>query len=137
MDKLRKSPRQFEMSFKLAVLQDYYESGNSKLSICKKHQIALSAFLRWQSSFENKAISLPDDLNELESKIYMAHQKRKIQESEDSPVLSESERLRNENERLRKALAYSELRNEGLSEIIKISSEKYGIDLLKKAGAKQ
>ena len=32
---------------------------------------------------------------------------------------------------------YSELRNEALNEVLKIGKEKYGIDLLKKAGAKQ
>jgi hypothetical protein len=44
--------------------------------------------------------------------------------------------LREENERLRKALQYSELRNEALNEVLKIGKEKYGLDLLKKAGAK-
>ena len=39
--------------------------------------------------------------------------------------------------RLRKALEYSELRNEALNEVLKIGREQYGIDLLKKAGAKQ
>uniref|UniRef100_UPI004024B613 hypothetical protein n=1 Tax=Parabacteroides distasonis TaxID=823 RepID=UPI004024B613 len=47
------------------------------------------------------------------------------------------ERLREENLRLRKALAYSELRNEALHELLKIGREQYGIDLLKKAGAKR
>lgn len=50
---------------------------------------------------------------------------------------SEEERLREENARLRKALEYSELRNEALNEVLKIGREQYGIDLLKKAGAKQ
>lgn len=47
------------------------------------------------------------------------------------------EQLAQEVETLRKALAYSELRNEALHEVLKIGKEKYGIDLLKKAGAKQ
>jgi hypothetical protein len=38
---------------------------------------------------------------------------------------------------LRKALQYSELRNEALQELLKIGKEEYGIDLLKKAGTKQ
>lgn len=54
-----------------------------------------------------------------------------------SPVKSEEDRLREENVRLRKALEYSELRNEALTEVLKIGREQYGIDLLKKAGAKQ
>lgn len=51
--------------------------------------------------------------------------------------MTELERLRDENQRLRKALSYSELRNEALNEVLKIGREQYGIDLLKKAGAKQ
>lgn len=54
-----------------------------------------------------------------------------------SPQKSELELLREENARLRKALSYSELRNEALLEVIKISSDRHGEDLLKKAGAKQ
>jgi hypothetical protein len=38
---------------------------------------------------------------------------------------------------LRKALTYSELRNEGLLELLRIGKEEFGIDLLKKDGAKQ
>ena len=49
----------------------------------------------------------------------------------------EAARLRDENARLRKALEYSELRNEALREVLEIGKSKYGIDLLKKAGAKQ
>ncbi len=46
--------------------------------------------------------------------------------------MTELERLREENLRLRKALSYSELRNEALNEILKVGRERYGIDLLKK-----
>lgn len=52
-------------------------------------------------------------------------------------VPSEEERLREENARLRKALEYSELRNEALNVLLKIGKEQYGLDLLKKVGAKQ
>mgnify|MGYP000109809778 FL=1 len=51
--------------------------------------------------------------------------------------MSEEDKLRDEISRLRKALEYSELRNEALNEVLKIGKEQYGIDLLKKAGAKQ
>jgi transposase len=47
------------------------------------------------------------------------------------------ESLEEEISNLRAALSYSELRNEALHEVLKIGKEKYGIDLLKKAGAKQ
>ena len=47
------------------------------------------------------------------------------------------EQLAQEVANLRKALVYSELRNEALTEVLKIGREQYGIDLLKKVGAKQ
>lgn len=56
---------------------------------------------------------------------------------ESRPQKSEKDKLRDEISRLRKALEYSELRNEALNEVLKIGKEQYGIDLLKKAGAKQ
>ena len=52
-------------------------------------------------------------------------------------ALTREEQLVKEIENLRKALAYSELRNEALHEVLKIGKEQYGLDLLKKAGAKQ
>lgn len=68
----------------------------------------------------------------------MARVKKSCMSSkEPSLPQSEEERLRDENARLRKALEYSELRNEALNEVLKIGREQYGIDLLKKAGAKQ
>ena len=57
--------------------------------------------------------------------------------AESSHEMSEEDKLKDEILRLRKALEYSELRNEALNEVLKISKEQYGIDLLKKAGAKQ
>lgn len=60
-----------------------------------------------------------------------------MRHDESSRPLSEEERLRDEVARLRKALEYSELRNEALNEVLKIGRELYGIDLLKKAGAKR
>ena len=63
--------------------------------------------------------------------------RKKSESSKATGPQTESERLREENLRLRKALAYSELRNEALHELLKIGREQYGIDLLKKAGAKR
>ena len=63
--------------------------------------------------------------------------KAKEKKSQITSSLSKEEELQAELLRLRKALEYSELRNEALSEVLKIGREEYGIDLLKKAGAKQ
>ena len=72
--------------------------------------------------------------SELEKQVFMA---RSLKASASAAPKSEEARLREENARLRKALEYSELRNEALNEVLKIGREQYGIDLLKKAGAKQ
>lgn len=61
---------------------------------------------------------------------------RKPTKKREEPLTRE-EQLVKEIENLRKALAYSELRNEALHEVLKIGKEQYGLDLLKKAGAKQ
>ena len=63
--------------------------------------------------------------------------KAKKQRDALSAPASREQELQAEVNRLRRALEYSELRNEALNEVLKIGREQYGIDLLKKAGAKQ
>lgn len=123
------------MDFKLRLLKEYYESGSSMYGVSKKYGVDGVTFLRWVRSFESQSLSLPDDLIELENQVYMA--RKKSIERKPSAEMTELERLRDENLRLRKALSYSELRNEALREVLEIGRERYGIDLLKKAGAKQ
>ena len=135
MSKRTVKRRQFSMDFKLQLLKEYYESGSSMYNISKQHGVDNVTFNRWVRSFESKGLSLPSELSELENQVYMAR-KRSI-ERQPSSEMTELERLRDENQRLRKALSYSELRNEALNEVLKIGREQYGIDLLKKAGAKQ
>ena len=110
------------------MLKEYYESGSTKYRLCKKYSVDYVTFSRWEGYFES-------DLTELEHQVYMA--RKKSESSKATGPQTESERLREENLRLRKALAYSELRNEALHELLKIGREQYGIDLLKKAGAKR
>ena len=62
--------------------------------------------------------------------------KRKATETAKASRTREEE-LEDEIIRLHKALEYSELRNEALNEVLKIGREQFGVDLLKKAGAKQ
>ena len=132
-ERLKRQP--FSMDFKLQLLKEYYESGLSMYSISKKHGVNSVTFLRWVKSFESQSLSLPNELIELENQVYM--RRKKPIEEKSSHEMTELERLRDENLRLRKALSYSELRNEALHEVLKIGRDRYGIDLLKKAGAKQ
>ena len=134
MKKERKTVRHFDDQFRLSVLKDYYESGASYYQIARKYDVATGNVIAWERKYMNKCVPLPSDIKELERRVFMA---KKVRDSKPQQVISEEEKLRDENARLRKALEYSELRNEALNEVLKIGKEQYGIDLLKKAGAKQ
>ena len=134
MKKERKTVRHFDDQFRLSVLKDYYESGASYYQIARKYDVATGNVIAWERKYMNKCVPLPSDIKELEKRVFMA---KKVRDSKPQQVMSEEEKLRDENVRLRKALEYSELRNEALNEVLKIGKEQYGIDLLKKAGAKQ
>ena len=81
----------------------------------------------------NQLLSLSD---EIITRVQSMQKKRKTFVKPTAPSTRE-EQLAQEVANLRKALAYSELRNEALNEVLKIGREQYGIDLLKKVGAKQ
>ena len=134
MKKERKPARHFDDQFRLSVLKDYYESGASYSQISRKYDVSSGNVIAWERKYMNKCVPLPADIQELEKQVFMA---KKSKEARVPQVKSEEDKLREENARLRKALEYSELRNEALNEVLKIGREQYGIDLLKKAGAKQ
>ena len=137
-EKKRRSPRKLDIQFKLGVLKDYYESGSSLESISRKYSLSSSNIRQWERNFAQELLPLPSDMSELEAKVFMGRVKKACMRHDvASRPQSEEERLRDEVARLRKALEYSELRNEALNEVLKIGREQYGIDLLKKAGAKQ
>lgn len=127
--------RQFSSEFKLLVLKDYYAGHSSTYAISKKYGVNTASIRKWLKDYESKLLPLPENLTELEEQVYMGRKQKS--QAVQSPQKSELELLREENARLRKALSYSELRNEALLEVIKISSDRHGEDLLKKAGAKQ
>ena len=134
MKKERRTPRHVDDQVRLSVLKDYYESGASYSQISRKYDVSSGNVIAWERKYMNKCVPLPADIQELEKQVFMA---KKSKEARVPQVKSEEDKLREENARLRKALEYSELRNEALNEVLKIGREQYGIDLLKKAGAKQ
>lgn len=129
MKKERITPRHFDDQFRLSVLKDYYESGASYSQISRKYDVSSGNVIAWERKYMNKCVPLPADIQELEKQVFMA---KKSKEARVPQVKSEEDKLREENARLRKALEYSELRNEALNEVLKIGREQYGIDLLKK-----
>ena len=118
MESKKNVPNTYSLDFKLKVLSDMCENGLSTFGVAKKYGIKThTTVLYWlrQYVLTEKSLSLSQETMQ------------KVME----------EKLQEEVSNLRKALQYSELRNEALQELLKIGKEEYGIDLLKKAGAKQ
>ena len=67
--------KSYSQDFKLRMLKEYYESGSTKYSLCKKYSVDYVTFSRWERYFESKTLSLPSDLTELEHQVYMARKK--------------------------------------------------------------
>ena len=128
MEETSKSTKRYSEEFKLSVLKDMYENNLSTYKTVKKYGFTNDcSIIRWkkQYPFDSKLLSLSDQAL------------TRIKTMQEDKKSTREEQLAQEVENLRKALAYSELRNEALNEVLKIGKERYGIDLLKKAGAKQ
>ena len=131
-----RSKAYFSEDFKLSVLKDMYENNLSVYSTAKKYGFkASSCIFAWSKKYpvDSKLLSLSD---EIITRVQSMQKKRKTFVKPTAPSTRE-EQLAQEVSNLRKAVAYSELRNEALNEVLKIGREQYGIDLLKKVGAKQ
>ena len=131
--KNKRKRRHYDQSFKLEVIKDYYESGCTVYSLSLKYGIEQSVLHSWIKKFASEELSLPSESNIILEMAYKSLSSNDICEESKSV----EDELREEISRLRQALKYSELRNEALHEVLKLGKEKYGVDLLKKAGAKQ
>ena len=131
--KNKRRRRHYDQSFKLEVIKDYYESGCTVYSLSLKYGIEQSVLHSWIKKFASEELSLPSESNIILEMAYKSSSSNGICEESKSV----EDELREEISRLRQALKYSELGNEALHEVLKLGKEKYGVDLLKKAGAKQ
>lgn len=134
MEKNAKVRTRYSEEFKLSVLKDMYENNLTLYGATKKHGLVCQMTVgRWAKQYpiDSKSLSLSDEV------IARVKAMRKKSKGTAPDTRTREEQLAQEVETLRKALAYSELRNEALHEVLKIGKEQYGIDLLKKAGAKQ
>lgn len=77
--------KSYSQDFKLRMLKEYYESGSTKYSLCKKYSVDYVTFSRWERYFESKTLSLPSDLTELEHQVYMARKKSESSKANRSP----------------------------------------------------
>ncbi|KMW41324.1 transposase [Parabacteroides sp. D26] len=50
--------KSYSMEFKLRMLKEYYESGSTKYSLCKKYSVDYVTFSRWERYFESKNANL-------------------------------------------------------------------------------
>lgn len=114
-------------TFKLQVLQDYYSSGQSKMSIARKWNLTPSLMYLWEKSFpiEKFSLSLPSETIEAYK---MAHGKKE---------LSNEEILQKRIEDLMRSLEYEKMRSRAFEKMIEIAEQEEGISILKKDGAKQ
>ena len=130
MESKKNVPNTYSLDFKLKVLSDMCENGLSTFGVAKKYGIKNhTTVLYWlrQYVLTEKSLSLSQETMQKVMDMRKKHELRQAAQ----------EKLQEEVSNLRKALQYSELRNEALQELLKIGKEEYGIDLLKKAGAKQ
>lgn len=128
--------RIYSDTFKLSVLKDMYENDLSYGETTRKYGLKWSSNIKvWEKRFPLDAKSLSLSLETINK--VMTMRKKKEESLSAIANMSEEEKLRVEVANLRKALQYSELRNEAFGELLKIGKEEYGIDLLKKAGTKQ
>lgn len=134
MESKKSGRKVFALDFKLKVLEDMYEHGLTTFGVAKKFGLKHTTVIFWHNQYilSEKSLSLSHETMQKVMDMRKKHE-LKLASQEKTP----EEKLKEENENLRKALQYAELRNEALQEVLKIGKEEYGVDLLKKVGAKQ
>ena len=111
----------YSLTEKRSILDLYFKSGLSCRQFALQHGIDRSTLSLWLSSCKNAEKSVP-----LQSKLIGMDAKDEM-----------LEKLRAENEKLRRNLEFERLRVRAYERLIEIVKEEDGIDVLKKDGAKQ
>ena len=111
----------YSLTEKHLILDLYFKSGLSCRQFALQHGIDRSTLSLWLSSCKNAEKSVP-----LQSKLIGMDAKDEM-----------LEKLRAENEKLRRNLEFERLRVRAYERLIEIVKEEDGIDVLKKDGAKQ
>ena len=120
------------------LTEDFYKNGKlqSYNFTAKKYGIICPQTLHlWEKEFpvDTKSLSLSEEvINKIKSM-----RSKKEASAASKATQTREQVLESQIVNLRKALTYSELRNEGLMELLRMGKEEFGIDLLKKDGAKQ
>lgn len=130
MESKKNERANYSLDFKLKVLADMYENGLSIFGAAKKFGIKNHYSVDyWVKTYilSEKSLSLSQETMQKVMDMRKKHELRQAAQAK-----TPEEKLQEEVNNLRKALQYSELRNEALQELLKIGKEEYGIDLLKK-----
>lgn len=118
---------------RLALVQNYFESGMSKYAFCKLHQISSCSVLRnWIKKYtlQEKTVSSPsEDITE-EIAEDMANRSKDDYKEENT-------QLKKRIKELEKALEFSKLQTEARDLMITRAEEYFNIPIRKKSGAKQ
>lgn len=120
--------QRYAESFKLEVLQEYYESGSSINSIARKYGLgSRNVLLYWLKQYPigSKEVSLSEE----EKTQYMVD----AESVKDEEVRSLKQRV----SELEKALEYAKLRARGMEVLIDVAEKNEGINIRKKTGARQ
>lgn len=105
---------------RIGILREYFETGVPASKIIEKYQLSSRAILfGWMDKYLNEENELAGNTQRQEG------QTRTVEE------------LRQENERLRKALDLEKLRSEAYSTMIDVAEKTFNIPIRKKRGTKQ
>lgn len=118
---------------RLALVQNYFESGMSKYAFCKLHQISSCSVLRnWIKKYtqQEKTVSSPSEAITEEIAEDMANRSKDDYKEENA-------QLKKRIKELEKALEFSKLQTEARDLLITRAEDYFNIPIRKKSGAKQ
>lgn len=122
---------------RLALVQNYFESGMSKYAFCKLHQISSCSVLRnWIKKYtlQEKTVSSPSE--DITEEITEEIAEDMANRSKDD-YKEENTQLKKRIKELEKALEFSKLQTEARDLMITRAEEYFNIPIRKKSGAKQ
>lgn len=121
-----KSQNRYDDSFKLQVLSDYYQCGQSAMQTARRWGVSSSQLLAWSRLWpvDSESLSLPEET--ISSFLMGGKYKGKSREEIFQERISA----------LEKSLAMERLRNRALEKLIEIAEREEGVSI-KKGGVRQ
>lgn len=123
---MSKTRKVYSESFRMQVVSNYYSGGCHLSETARKWEVPIPTLQKWVKTCclgQEKSVPLPAE-----------EQNAPIMETTESDTIAALQKRINE---LETSLAYERLRVVAYERLIEIASKEEGIDVLKKAGAKQ